>query len=64
LITCSTAEEMKKHTLQIAANITLMLREQDVALLLNSIRAYKPMNKDEEENRKYLLGLLEYLSLP
>jgi hypothetical protein len=57
-------EEMKKYNLQFDAKITLMLREQDVALLLNSIKAYNPLNKDEEENRKYLLGLLDYLSLP
>jgi hypothetical protein len=55
---------MKKHTLKFDANITLMLREQDVALLLNAVQAYIPINKDEEENRKYLLDLLKYLSLP
>jgi hypothetical protein len=55
---------MKKHKRRFEVNATLMFREQDVAFLLNSIRRYTPINKDEEENRKYMLGILEYLSLP
>lgn len=55
---------MKQYKLDFAANIILMLRDQDVALLLNAVNEYKPTNTQEEENRAYLLGLLKYLSLP
>ncbi len=46
------------------ANITLLLREQDVQLLLKAVQQFTTENEEEESNRKYLLDILGYLALP
>jgi hypothetical protein len=44
------------------ADITLMLREIDAALLLNALRSYKPITEEEKHSIAHLLGVLEYLT--
>ena len=51
-------------SVQIDANITLLLREEDAALLLKAMRAYTPDNENEVQGRKYLLDVLEQIALP
>jgi hypothetical protein len=48
--------------LKFEANITLMLREQDVNLLLKAVEQFSPETQDEARNREYLLDLLQYLA--
>jgi len=48
----------------IGAKITLLLREQDVNLLLNAVRQFKPGNEEERRNSEYLLDVLESLAMP
>ena len=51
-------------SIQIEANITLLLREKDVALLLKAMQAYTPDNDNEVQDRAYLLEVLEQIALP
>jgi hypothetical protein len=48
--------------LKFEADITLMLREQDINLLLKAIEQYSPENEAERHIRFYLLDLLGYLA--
>jgi hypothetical protein len=50
--------------LKFEANITLMLREKDVNLLLNAVKEYTAKNGEELRVRHHLLGVLEYLATP
>jgi hypothetical protein len=50
--------------LRFDAKITLMLREQDVNLLLKAMQQYKAEDEDEADNRRYLLDILGYLAIP
>ena len=50
--------------LRFEANITLMLREQDINLLRKALQQFKAEDEDEARLRKYLLGFLEYLATP
>jgi len=47
---------------KIEAKITLLLREQDINLLLKAIRKLRPDNTDEARHREYLLDVLEILA--
>ena len=51
-------------SIQIDANITLLLRDKDVALLLKAMQTYTPDNENEVQGRKYLLDVLEQIALP
>jgi hypothetical protein len=51
-------------SVQIDANITLVLREQDVSLLLQAMQKYTPENEKEMRGREYLLDVLEQVALP
>jgi hypothetical protein len=51
-------------SVRIDANITLVLREQDVSLLLKTLQTYTPENEEEIRGRKYLLGVMEQVALP
>ena len=51
-------------TIRMEANITLLLREQDVQLLLKAVQQYTAENEEEASNRRYLLDILGYLALP
>jgi hypothetical protein len=53
-----------KPRIVMEAKITLLLREQDVNLLLKAMQRYSAENEDEARNRTYLLGVLEYLAIP
>jgi hypothetical protein len=44
------------------ANITLLLREQDVNLLLKAVRELSPETEGEAANRAYLIDILTYLA--
>ena len=46
------------------ATITLMLREQDVSLLLKAVQQFTAQTEEEKHGRDYLLDVLEQLSLP
>jgi hypothetical protein len=46
------------------ANITLILREKNVKLLLKAVQQLKPDNDGEAHNQRYLLDLLKLLSVP
>ena len=50
--------------IRMEADITLMLREQDVNLLLKAVQQFTAENEEEASNRKYLLDILGYLALP
>jgi hypothetical protein len=50
--------------LKVDANITLLLREQDVALLLKAVEQFTPETEAEKHGRDYLLDVLVQLSLP
>jgi hypothetical protein len=51
-------------SVRIDANITLVLREQDVSLLLKTLQTYTPENEEEIRGREYLLGVMEQVALP
>ena len=51
-------------SVQIDANITLLLREKDAALLLKAMQTYTPDNENEVQGREYLLDVLEQIALP
>ena len=51
-------------TIRMEANITLLLREQDVQLLLKAVQQYTAENEEEASNRRYLLDILGLLALP
>jgi hypothetical protein len=51
-------------SVQIDATITLLLREEDAALLLKAMQTYTPDNGNEVQGRKYLLEVLEQIALP
>jgi hypothetical protein len=46
------------------AKITLLLRDQDVNVLLKALQKYTAENEDEARNREYLIEVLEYLAIP
>jgi hypothetical protein len=50
--------------LRMDAKITLLLREQDVQLLLKAVQQFEAENEEEASNRKYLLDILGYLAMP
>jgi hypothetical protein len=50
--------------IRMEANIILLLREQDVNLLLKAVRQFTAENEEEESNRRYLSDILGYLALP
>jgi hypothetical protein len=56
--------EIISMSVQIDANITLVLREQDVSLLLKAMGKYTPENEKEIRGREYLLDVLEQVALP
>jgi hypothetical protein len=47
--------------LKMEANITLMLREQDVNLLLKAVEQFSPQTDEEEQGHTFLLDILRYL---
>jgi len=51
-------------SIKIEADITLLLREQDVALLRKAVQQFRAKTEDEQHGRDYLLDVLEQLSLP
>ena len=51
-------------SIKIDANITLLLREQDVALLLKAVQQFRAETEEEKHGRDYLLDVLEQLALP
>jgi hypothetical protein len=58
-------EVITKHMKpKIEAKIILLLRDQDVNLLLKAMQQFKPENKDDANGRRYLLEVLEYLAVP
>ena len=50
--------------LRMDAKITLLLREQDVELLLKAVQQFEAENEEEASNRRYLLDILGYLAVP
>jgi hypothetical protein len=50
--------------LRIDANITLLLREQDVSLLRKALQKFRAENETERHGREYLLEVLEQIALP
>jgi hypothetical protein len=50
--------------LKVDANITLLLREQDVALLLKAVEQFTPEAEAEKHGRDYLIDVFVQLSLP
>ena len=54
----------KAVSIQIDANITLLLRDKDVTLLLKAMQSYTPDNENEMQGREYLLEVLEQIALP
>jgi hypothetical protein len=50
--------------LRMDAKITLLLREQDVQLLLKAVQQFEAENEEEASNRRYLLDILGYLAMP
>ena len=53
---------MSDIRLKVEANITLMLREQDVNLLLQAVEQFSPQTDEEEQGRTFLLDILGYLA--
>ena len=51
-------------SIKIEADITLLLREQDIALLLKAVQQFRVTTEDEKHGRDFLLDVLEQLSLP
>ena len=51
-------------TLKFEANITVMLREQDVDVLLKALQQFTPDNAEEAHGRDYLLDVFEHLAMP
>ena len=51
-------------SIKIDANITLLLREQDVSLLRKAVQQFTAETEEEKHGRDYLLDVLEQLSLP
>ena len=51
-------------SIKIEANITLLLREQDVSLLLKAVQQFRAKTEEEEHVRGYLLDVLEHLAIP
>jgi len=51
-------------SIKIEADITLLLREQDVALLRKAVQQFRAKTEDEQHGRDFLLDVLEQLSLP
>jgi hypothetical protein len=51
-------------SLRIDADITLLLREQDVALLLKAMQQFTAETEEEKHGRDYLLDILEQLAIP
>jgi hypothetical protein len=51
-------------SLKIEATITLLLREQDVTLLLKAIQQFTAETNKEKHGREYLLDVLEHLAMP
>jgi hypothetical protein len=51
-------------SLRIDATITLLLREQDVTLLLRAMQQFTAKTEDERHRREYLLDVLEHLTIP
>jgi hypothetical protein len=51
-------------SIQIDATITLLLREQDVTLLLKAMQQFKAETEEEVHGRDYLLDVLEQLATP
>jgi hypothetical protein len=50
--------------LNFMANVTLMLREEDVDFLLKAVEHFVPSNDDEAHSRMYMLDLLRMLASP
>jgi hypothetical protein len=50
--------------IKIEANITLLLREKDVDLLLKAVQQFTPESAEEAHVRRHLLDLLGYLAMP
>jgi hypothetical protein len=50
--------------LKMEANITVLLREQDVDVLLKAVQQFTPETAEEAHVRRHLLDLLGYLALP
>jgi hypothetical protein len=51
-------------SLKIDATITLLLREQDVLLLLKAVQQFTAETGEEKHGRDYLLDVLEQLAMP
>jgi hypothetical protein len=51
-------------SIKIDANITLLLREQDVSLLRKAVQQFTAETDEEKHGRDYLLDVLEQLALP
>jgi hypothetical protein len=51
-------------SLKIDATITLLLREQDVLLLLKAVQQFTAETDEEKHGRDYLLDVLEQLAMP
>ena len=51
-------------TLRFEADITVMLREQDVDVLLKALQQFMPETAEEAHGRRYLLDFLGYLAKP
>ncbi|HJS85850.1 MAG TPA: hypothetical protein VJ779_10350 [Acetobacteraceae bacterium] len=57
-------QRKKQITLADMPNITLMLRERDVALWLKALKAFKPTTPEEREFMGYWLSLPRFLAIP
>ena len=51
-------------SIKIEADITLLLREQDVTLLRKAVQQFTAETEEEKHGRDYLLDVLEQLTLP
>ncbi len=51
-------------SIKIDANITLLLREQDVAFLLKAVEQFTPETEAEKHGRDYLLDVLRSFRYP
>jgi len=54
---------MSNPKLLIEAKITLLIREQDLKLLIRAMQGYQPTNESEMHNHKYLLDVLETIDM-
>ena len=50
--------------IEIIANTTLMIRDEDMKFLILVLRVYKPENAEQEQKQEYLLNLLETILMP